>query len=390
MSTVIKKDKHRTININIVLLVIIAHLSTVLTSSALPGGAKEKWVIVIDAGHGGKDPGAVGSYSHEKNITLAIALKTGAYLEQNISNAKVIYTRKKDVFIGLNERSEIANANKADLFISIHANANPARTVYGSETYVMGHSMDKQNLEVAMKENEVILLEENYSTKYEGFDPKSPESYIMFTLMQNAFSEQSRDLAARIQSEYKTRVGRHDRGVKQDGFWVLWRTTMPGVLTEVGFISNANEERYLNSAQGQDYIASALYRACRDYIADIDRKSGISPVVTEIVKHDAVAEAVVEQAPAEKEVTAADNIIFMVQVAASTRRQSVQSDNFRNIKDIKEIPDGNRYRYATGAFKEYDDAVACRKQIESVYPDAFVIAIKGNKILPLQEAIKKK
>lgn len=366
--------------INSTLFLVIALLSLILSGSVAEAPNKDKWVIVIDPGHGGNDPGAIGSYSYEKDITLAVALKTGEYIEQNIKNVKIIYTRKSNEFVELRERAEIANRNKADLFISIHANSHPQKSTYGAETWVMGHHKDQQNLEVAMKENSVILLEKDYSTKYEGFDPKSPESYIMFTLMQNAYSEQSIDLASKIQNQYKDQVGRFDRGVKQAGFWVLYMTTMPSVLTEIGFISNEKEEKYINSKEGQDNIASAIYRACRDYIAEIDRKSSISTVWSD--------------STSEIPKTISDNslkgkIIFTIQVAASAKRMEIKPGNFRNLKDISEIPDGSRYRYTSGIFFEYDKAVIYRNQLESVYPDAFVIAVRDNKKLPLQEVLDK-
>lgn len=243
------------------------------SNSAIASNIDNGWVIVIDAGHGGNDHGAIGSYSSEKDITLAIALKTGEYIKKYIKNVKVIYTRKYDTFIGLRERANIANKNNANLFISIHTNGVKSNNIQGTETYIMGLAKDKQNLEVAMKENEVILLEKDNSTKYEGFDPKSPESYIMFTLMQNVFQKQSTDLASKIQTQFKDRVSRIDRGVKQAGFWVLFMTTMPSVLVETGFITNPTEEKFLNSKLGQDYLASAIFRACRDYINEIDSKS---------------------------------------------------------------------------------------------------------------------
>ena len=194
----------------------------------------------------------------EKNITLAIALKTGEYIEQNLKNTKVVYTRKNDTFVEVRDRATIANRNKADLFISIHANWAPSKKIQGTETFIMGHTKDDANLQVAMKENEVILLESDYTTKYEGFDPKSPESYIMFTLMQNIYQEQSTLLASKVQSQFKDKVSRVDRGVKQAGFWVLFMTTMPSVLIETGFITHPSEEKFLNSKQGQDYLASAI------------------------------------------------------------------------------------------------------------------------------------
>ncbi len=236
----------------------------------------KRWIIVIDAGHGGRDHGAIGTSSSEKDITLAIALKTGEYIKKYISNATVIYTRDKDTFLALGERARIANKYKADLFISIHANSTTSINTKGTETYVMGVTKEEENLEVAMKENEVIYLEKDYSTKYEGYDPKSPESFIIFTLTQNVFQSQSIDLASKIQTQYKDRISRFDRGVKQAGFWVLFKTVMPSVLTEIGFISNPTEEKFLISKRGQDYLSSAIFRACRDYIDEIDHKSGLA------------------------------------------------------------------------------------------------------------------
>jgi N-acetylmuramoyl-L-alanine amidase len=379
MRTGTKYRKHYTNNINRIFLVFIALLSMIISASSPDRPRKEGWVIVIDPGHGGRDPGAPGSYSYEKNITLPVSLKTGEYLEQNLKNVKVIFTRKTDVYVTLDERAEIANRYEADIFISVHANANESKGPYGTETYIMGHSKDAQNLEVAMKENSVMLLDSDYSTKYEGFDPQSPESYIMFTIMQSAFSEQSTMLASKIQTQFKENAGRYDRGVKQAGLWVLWKTTMPSVLTEIGFISNTNEEKYLNSKQGQDFIASAIYRACRDYINEIDKKS-----IVQTARPDSAEDQVpVKQAVAVK-------TVFMVQVATSGKKLVIKPANFKNIKDIVELQAGNRYRYATGIFEDYSRAVAYRKQIEKIYPDAFVIAVKDNKILPLQEALEKK
>jgi N-acetylmuramoyl-L-alanine amidase len=230
--------------------------------------AQKTKVVVIDAGHGGKDPGAAGKYSKEKNITLSVALKVGKYLKQNVKNIKVIYTRTTDVFVPLDERAEIANRNKADLFVSIHVNSTLDRSVQGCETYVMGLHKSKDNLAVAMKENSSIRYEKNYKSKYSGYDPDSPEAYIVMSLFQNAYLDMSLDLAEKMQYQYRERARRKDMGVRQAGFLVLWRTTMPSVLTEIGFISNRKEERFLNSQYGQDIIASAIYRAIRDYLKE--------------------------------------------------------------------------------------------------------------------------
>ena len=342
---------------------------------------EKQWVVVIDAGHGGKDPGALGSFSHEKDITLAIALRTGQYIEENIPNVKVIYTRKKDVFVELRDRADIANKNNADLFISVHVNWAQSKTVQGTETFIMGFSKDEQNLEVAKKENEVILLENDYTAKYEGFDPKSPESYIIFTLMQNIYQEQSTGLASRIQTQYRENIKRSDRGVKQAGFWVLFMTTMPSVLTETGFITNPAEEKFLNSKPGQEYIASAIFRAFRDYITEIDSKSIILAPNGKYKTQNQVTSS-------QSGVRDSDSITFRVQVATSATRIQLKPENFKGISDISEVSSSDRFRYITGSFSDYYSAVKYRKKMEDIFPDAFVVAIQNNKILPLQKALE--
>jgi N-acetylmuramoyl-L-alanine amidase len=226
--------------------------------------------VVIDAGHGGKDPGAMGTYSKEKDIALTVALQVGKYVEENLAGVEVIYTRKTDVFLDLKERSNIANRNRADLFISIHCNAAGNKGVYGTETFVMGTKNFESNFDVVKRENAVILLEDNYEENYEGFDPSSPESYMMFNLMQKAYISNSISLASKIETDFSTRVNRSSRGVKQAPFYVLWTTSMPSVLVELGFISNINEEKFLNSKNGQTYLASAIYRSIKAYKEEIE------------------------------------------------------------------------------------------------------------------------
>ena len=378
MGTVYKNCKHYTVYIYSIALLLLLTINNIQGSTGSRTGGK--WVIVIDPGHGGRDPGALGSFSQEKNINLAIAMKTGEYLTRNLDNVKVVYTRSDDSTVDLLDRPQIANRNKADLFISIHANWAKNKNVSGPETYIMGLAKDEDNLAVAMKENEVILLEEDYSTKYQGFDPKSPESYIIFTLMQNVYQKQSADLAMKIQTQFKERANRNDRGVRQAGFWVLFNTTMPSVLIETGFITHAEEEIYLNSEQGQDYLASAIFRACRDYINDIDNMSNFRVVDKETGKKEI---SVIEE-PGNKD---NNGIVFMVQVASASARAEIKSENFKGLTDIVEIYAQERYKYATGKFSEYAEAVKYRRKIEEIYPDAFVIAIKDNKILPLQQAL---
>lgn len=384
MGSDFKNVKERTNNIKAARLVSMILLAVLLLFLLSPVCASErKWVVVIDPGHGGKDPGALGAISKEKNINLAIALKAGNYIEQNLGNVEVLYTRKTDVFPALYERAEFANKNKADLFISIHANAISKKTIKGTETWIMGLAKDEQNLEVAMKENEVILLEEDFSTKYEGFDPKSPESYIMFTVMQNTYREQSLYLATNIQNQFRNRAGRVDLGVKQAGFLVLYMTSMPSVLIETGFLTNPEEEKYLNSKEGQDYLASAIYRAVRDYVNEIDKKTNTSRSGEQNV-------ASAQPSAASDRGIPDGQPRFMVQIATSASKRPITPANFNGLQDVSEIESDNQFKYAAGSFENYSLAAEYRKKIESLYPDAFIIAVRNNKILPLQDALNPK
>jgi N-acetylmuramoyl-L-alanine amidase len=383
MSTGIKNGKVHTFNIYGVILILIFNISLSNISSGASSKTNGKWVIVIDPGHGGRDSGAPGLISKEKDINLDIALKTAKYIRENIKDVSVVLTRDDDSTVDLYERPKIANRNNADLFISIHTNSTEgSKSVIGAETWIMGLASSEENLEVAMKENEVIYLEDDYSTNYQGFDPKSPESYIIFTLTQDVYQKQSTDLASRIQTQLTERVGRKDRGVKQAGFLVLYRTSMPSVLVESGFITNPTEEKYLNSEQGQDYLASAIYRACREYMTEVDLRSGIK---LEQPSTPSTSSTISSPGPV---AVPADKIIFVVQVAAAATMTELKPENFKGLKNVVEINTGERYRYVTGNFEDYSDAVRHRKKVETLYPDAFVIAFKDNKILPLQEAIE--
>jgi N-acetylmuramoyl-L-alanine amidase len=227
-------------------------------------------VVVIDAGHGGHDPGNMGKKTKEKDIALKVSLKLGKYIEKNIPGVKVVYTRTTDKYLALDERAAIANKNKADLFICIHANSHTTSKPFGTETFVMGMHKDESNFEVAKRENSVILMDENHEERYEGFDPNSPESYILFSITQSAYQESSLLFAQKVEKQFKSKVGRTSRGVKQAGFLVLWKTTMPSVLIETGFLSNATEEKFLAEEKGQDLMASAIYRAFKEYKSDVE------------------------------------------------------------------------------------------------------------------------
>ncbi len=323
--------------------------------------------VVIDAGHGGKDPGTLGRHSQEKDIALSIALKLGKYIEDHVKDVQVIYTRKTDVFIELHERGNIANTNHADLFISIHCNSSPNKKIYGAETYVMGLNVGERNMEVARKENAVITLENDYSQHYEGFDPNSPESYIVFNLMQNTYLEQSLKFATLVQKQFKERAGRRDHGVRQAGFLVLWKTSMPSVLVETGYLSNPNEEKFLMSDDGQSIIASAIYRAFKNYKTMIESQSNFT------------------MAP---ETT--DQAFFSVQVLTSRKKIPPDDKIFKKYKLVLEFQEGNSYKYTVGRSTSYEEIKNLRKQILSDFPDAFVVGVRNHKIIPLQAVLKKK
>ena len=344
--------------------------------------------IIIDAGHGGVDPGASGLISREKDITLALALKVGKLINENLKDVTVVYTRKEDVFVDLNERSDIANKNHADLFISIHINANAKKDAYGAESYVMGMHTTEKNMEVAMKENAVITLEKDYKTKYEGYDPNSAESFIIFSLVQNMYLEQSLSMASLFQEQVKLEARRYDRGVKQAGFLVLWRTSMPSVLIEAGFISNKNEEKYLVSETGQNEIATSIYKAFARYKETLESKNGDA-----IVNPDTSAVSIVNDTASRHSVA---EPFFSVQIFSSAKKLTGTEPDFKNCqgfagsKEIYEFPVGNIYKYAVGQKEKYPDAQEYLKKVKQFYPDAFIIAVQNHRIIPLSEALKKK
>ena len=327
--------------------------------------------VVIDAGHGGKDSGARGSKSMEKDIVLSISLKVGQYIEKYLPEVEVIYTRTEDVFVPLHERAEIANKNNADLFISVHANANPSSRPYGTETYAMGLHKSDENLRVAQLENSAILYEENYDSTYGGFEPNSAESYIIFSLMQNTFLDQSLNFASYVQHQFRERVNRKDRGVKQAGFLVLWKTTMPSVLVETGFISNPREEKFLMSEQGQDYLASAIFRAFRDYKEWYDEKNKLPE-------------------PAEKPKMTSNEIEFKVQVFSSHKQIPLNADHFNGLENVEEIKTSGLYKYAVGEADNYEEIIEVKESVREEFPGAFIIALRNGKIISLDEALSQK
>ena len=356
------------------------------------GSALKK--VVIDPGHGGRDPGASGAKSKEKDIVLDISLKVGKMINEKYPDVEVIYTRKTDVLIDVAIRGEIANKAHADLFISIHANANTKKTPYGAETFVMGNSKSDANMEVAKRENSVILLEDDYSTRYEGFDPKSPASYIYFSLLQNSYLNQSLEFAGEIQEQFRQTAKRYDRGVKQDNFLVLWKTAMPSVLIELGFISNPEEEKFMNSAAGKEKLAVSIFNAFCSYKSKIESRSafrpGDHPVSIDQPKADsAPAKPQKEEKPAATEKSVAKKIEFCVQIGTSSTPKDTDSDIFKKYKNVERIQTSpNFYKYIVGRTADYATVQETLKKVRSDFKDAFVVSIVDGKIHPVAEGLK--
>ena len=338
--------------------------------------------VMIDAGHGGKDPGALGKKSKEKDLTLAIALKLGHYIETNVPDVTVEYTRTTDKFIELGRRAEMANEAKADVFISIHINASDNSKVYGSSTYVNGHAKDEANLAIQKQEN--------------GGEDIKPEEYIAFANIQQANHGNSTILAGKIQDQFRTRAGRKDLGVKQACFAVLWRTNMTAVLVECGFISNPSEERYMMSDDGQSYLASAIYRAFKEYKKIVERGTGSTqPHQSADNKTETKPNPKPETKPEEKpqtkhnnESSAADGkIYFRVQVKWSRQPIPLKSKEFKGLK-VDEIKIDKIYKYTIGKTQDFNEILAIQKNTREKIKDAFLIATRGNKLIDIKEAKK--
>lgn len=344
-------DKKR---LKFIFLVTMAMFMAVFDLSAQEGTIRK---VVIDAGHGGKDPGALGKKSREKDITLKVALKTGHYIEKYCPDVDVVYTRSKDVFLSLNQRAKKANDEAADVFISIHCNSAPKSTsANGVETFVMGDHRNAANLEVAKLENSAILLEEDADVSYDGFDPNSTEAYIAFSFLQSEYKQKSLDLAERIQNQLVNRVGRKNRGVQQAGFLVLYRTAMPSVLVEIGFLSNLNEEKFLLSEQGQDYVASAIFRAFRDYKKESD----------ENLKKTADAADI---ADVKTNVT-----VYKVQFDSRPEEVDDVKSYYKDLNNVSCYYYNGSYRYTAGQFNTKAEADSYCKTVKSKgYKDAFVV-----------------
>jgi len=351
--------------------------------------------VVIDAGHGGHDPGCIGSKTKEKDVTLSIALKLGGLIKKNFPEVKVVYTRNTDVFVELFKRAQIANESKADLFISIHCNANPSKNPYGVETYVMGLHKSQANLEVAQKENASILMEDSYLNNYDGFDPASTEAYIIFSLYQNAYLDQSLSLATKVQAQMKEKVGMFDRGVKQAGFLVLYKTAMPSILIETGFLSNTKDEIFLCTVKGQESIASGIYKAFKTYKNELEgnttlaNQNKLESEDTAVTYRQIVNDITVTAKDTSIKVIEKNEIVFKVQFAASSVKKSVNSADFKGLKDVQTYFNNGLYKYVTGSESTPESAMTLLEKVHGIgFKDAFLVAfLNGERISP-QEAMK--
>jgi N-acetylmuramoyl-L-alanine amidase len=334
------------------------------------------FIVVLDAGHGGHDSGNRGNGYYEKKIALNIALKVGAQLDK-ISGIKVIYTRKKDVYVDLIERANIANKADADLFVSIHCDAFTSSRAFGAGTFVLGLHENERNFKVAQKENSVIFLEENYEQKYDGFDPNDPESVISLILMQETYLDQSIAAASTIQKSFVNNLKRKDRTVKQAGFIVLKYTYMPSVLVETGFLTNSSEGAFLNSSKGQNQMANAISKAIINY----------KNLLQAGVQREAIT--VKNKSSQSDPLRLNPDLIFKVQIAASKNRIAAKGFNFKGLSPISREKSAKLYRYFYESSTSYEEAQQHLKTAKSKgYTNAFVVAYEGNKKISISEALE--
>lgn len=351
--------------------------------------ANKRFTLVIDPGHGGHDAGALGAISKEKNINLAVALRFGKYVEQNLPEVRVIYTRKTDVFIPLNERANIANRANADLFISVHTNALPAgKIARGFETYTLGMHRAKDNLDVAMRENSVISMEKDYQQRYQGFDPRSSESYIIFEFIQGKNMERSVELARMIQRGVCDGANRPDKGVHQAGFLVLRETSMPGCLIELGFITTPDEERLLNDDSRVDDIARGIYEAFAKYKNKYDRSVSV-PYRAKDSEDVNIPKIVPDQEPApKKKAEVADAPVFKLQIFVGSKNLRKGDAHFKGETDYDSFQEGNLVKYTLGASTNYNEIYRLRKEKLEKFPAAFIIAFKNGQKYDVNQAIR--
>ena len=332
--------------------------------------------IIIDAGHGGKDPGNLGTgryRSKEKDITLRVSQMLGSYIEKELKDVEIIYTRTGDTYPELWQRTALANKEKADLFISIHCDAFTKSSAKGSGSYVRGTTITEKNRRVVEKENAVILLEDDYELNYKGFNPNDPSSYIMLSLYQDAFLDQSLQFAEKVQKEFRTRVNRVDRGVKQAPYWVISSVTMPSVLIELGFLTNPEEEDFLNSTQGQEYMASAIFRAFRAYKQSIEKNAQTETVKT---------------SPASVLKEKGAGVEFKVQVLSSKEPLNEKGALFAGLPKVGHYRDGDLYKYTVGASADFESIKNLQQQLRNgKFKDAFIVAFYEGERISIEQAL---
>jgi N-acetylmuramoyl-L-alanine amidase len=346
------------------------------------GDADRVQKVIIDAGHGGKDPGNLGTRryrSTEKDVALAVAQQTAAKIKAMYPDVEVVLTRNSDRFLELYERTAIANREKGDLFISIHCDAADNKSAYGSSTYVMGKNHDDEN-QVALRENSVILMEDNYQDKYEGFDPRKPESYIALTLYQYAFQNQSIEFAQTVQNAFKNDVGRRDRGVRQQPLYVTSRCSMPSVLIELGFTTNSEEEDFLNGAEGQDALSTAIARSFGAY--KVRRERGLPPAGPAPTDGSGP-----ESAPETPAAPAPPKVEFSIQLSVSSLKKPTTEPPFSQVEEVWIKSEGRLYRYLQGHYATLEEAKKALLGVQGKgFADAFIVAYRGVDRIPLSEA----
>lgn len=383
--------------------------AVLLLFAVLPEAVAKDFVVVIDAGHGGHDPGAIGKISREKDINLKVALRLGQLIRDNCADTKVIYTRSKDVFVRLDRRAQIANDAKADLFISIHTNSVAgSKTAMGASTWTLGLARSDANLAVAKRENSVILYEDDYKTTYAGFNPNSAESYIIFEFMQDQYMEQSVHLASLIQKQFKNSCGRQDRGVHQAGFLVLKASAMPSVLVELGFISTPQEERYLNTEKGVSELARGIYRAFVAYkdeqlkrakgaenlkpasaVADKNVPENVRKTPEKAEPEPEVRQAAEKPSQSKTSVKQSGRPVFKIQIMASDRKLAQNDRRLKGLKGVSFYKERGFYKYTYGESENYTEIVRLKKRVvDGKFKDAFIIAFKNGKKMNVQQAIR--
>ncbi len=367
--------KTKIISLFTLIFIVIVTSSFILNNN----NTENQFIVVLDAGHGGHDPGNMGNGYKEKDIALKIVLKIGKILEKQ-SNIKVLYTRKTDVFIKLWERAPVANKADADLFVSIHCNAHSSQA-HGTETFVLGLHKNQANFEIAKKENEVIFLEEDYKENYAGFDPSSPESLIGMTLMQEEYLDQSILLASLIQNNFTNNLKRTNRSVKQAGFMVLYKSYMPSVLVETGFLTHKKEGAYLNSTKGQEDMAREIANGILSY------KSSLS-LATNDSQNPVITQEEIDEAIETVEEKIYKGYIFKVQLAASSKKLNPKPYNFKGLTDVVRNKEGKLYKYYYGETSDYNKIQLMKKFAkEKGYDSCYIVAFKEGKKLKLSEVL---